>query len=86
MAKSQLAEDDYHAALSTLSVWYKSQDLTAEEHRELLNLLDPLAGRVVYSREHLVERPYRVRRNETLADIARQYDVPYATAAENQRD
>ena len=76
MAKSQLAEDDHHAALSTLSVWYKSQDLTAEEHRELLNLLDPLAGRVVYSREHLVEPPYRVRRNETLADIARQYDVP----------
>ncbi len=42
----------------------------------MLDLLDPLAGRVIYSREHLVAPPYMVRRNETLADIAQQYNVP----------
>jgi LysM repeat protein len=77
MAQSLIADGDYHAALSTLSVFYKSQDLSDEEHRELLDLLDPLAGRVIYSREHLLEPPYTVRRNETLMDIAGNYSIPF---------
>ena len=76
MAQAQIANGEYHAALSSLSVWYKSQDLTEDEQRELLDLLDPLAARVVYSREHITELPYKVRRNERLADIAAQYHVP----------
>lgn len=76
-AESLIAEGDYHAALRTLSMFYKSPDLTAQEHRELLDLLDPLAGRVVYSREHVLEDPYKVGRNETLINIAERYDVPY---------
>lgn len=76
LALSQIEDEDYGAALATLSAFFRSPDLTAEEHRELLDLLDPLAGRVVYSREHLLERPYTVRRNETLAEIAAQYQVP----------
>ncbi|MFO7901451.1 MAG: L,D-transpeptidase family protein [Planctomycetota bacterium] len=76
-AESLIAEGDYHAALRTLSMFYKSPDLTADEHRELLDLLDPLAARVVYSREHVLEDPYKVGRNETLMDIAEQYNVPY---------
>ncbi len=76
LAKAQIANSEYHAALSTLSVWYKSPDLTPDQHRELLDLLDPLAGRVVYSREHITELPYKVRRNEKLADVAAQYNVP----------
>ena len=76
-AKALIAEGDHHAALSTLSVFYKSPDLSVEEHRELLNMLDPLAGHVVYSREHLVAPPYKVRGNETLMDVARQYNVPF---------
>ena len=76
MAKGQIANGEYQAALTALSVWYKSQDLTPDQHRELLDLLDPLAGRVVYSREHLTELPYQVRRNERLADIAAHYNVP----------
>ncbi len=77
MAKAQLANGEYHAALSSLSVWYKSQELTADEQRELVDLLDPLAGRVIYSREHITELPYKVRRNERLEDIAAQYNVPW---------
>jgi lipoprotein-anchoring transpeptidase ErfK/SrfK len=76
-AQSGIAEGDYRTALGELSVFYKSQDLTADEQRQLLDLLDPLAGRVIYSREHLLEQPYTVRRNETLMDIAQQYNVPY---------
>lgn len=76
-AKSLIAEGDYHDALSALSVFYQSPDLTAEQHRELLDLLDPLAARVIYSRDHSLEDPYVVGRNETLMDIAEQYHVPY---------
>jgi LysM repeat protein len=76
LAKTSVEEEKYHEALATLSVFYKSQDLTPEEHRELMDLLDPLAGRVIYSREHLVEPAYRVRRNETLSAIAQRYNVP----------
>lgn len=76
IAQSQIEAGKYHDALATLSVFYRSPDLTPNEHRELLDLLDPLAGRVVYSREHLLEPPYIVRRNETLANIAQQYNVP----------
>ena len=53
IAKTLLDEGKYRDALATLSVFYQSPDLTPAEHRELLDLLDPLAGRVVYSREHL---------------------------------
>ncbi len=76
-ARSLIEAGKYRAALAKLSVFYKSQDLTAEQHRELLGLLDPLAGRVIYSREHLVEQPYTVGRNETLMEIAKKYNVPY---------
>jgi lipoprotein-anchoring transpeptidase ErfK/SrfK len=71
-----LDEGKYHDALATLSVFYKSQDLTPDEQRALVDLLDPLAGRVIYSREHLVEPAYVVRRNESLGEIAARYNVP----------
>jgi lipoprotein-anchoring transpeptidase ErfK/SrfK len=76
LAKALLEEGKYREALATLSVFYQSPDLTREEHEELLNLLDPLAGRVIYSREHLLAPAHTVRRNETLTDIAEQYNVP----------
>jgi lipoprotein-anchoring transpeptidase ErfK/SrfK len=77
MAKTAIEEQKYRSALEHLSVFYESQDLTAAQHQELLDLLDPLAGRVIYSREHLVDDPYVVRGNETLMDIAARLDVPW---------
>ena len=76
LAKTLLEAGKYREALATLSVFYQSPDLTRDEHRDLLDVLDPLAGRVIYSREHLVQPPYLVRRNETLTDVAQQYNVP----------
>jgi LysM repeat protein len=77
LANDLIEQGKYHDALFELSVFYQSPDLSPDEHQELLNLLDPLAGRVIYSREHLILPPYRVRRNETLMDIAAQYNVPW---------
>jgi hypothetical protein len=45
------------------------------------DLLDPLAGKVIYSREHLLEPPYYVRDGETLQQIADRYQVPAALLA-----
>jgi lipoprotein-anchoring transpeptidase ErfK/SrfK len=77
LAKTAIEEEKYHTALELLSVFYESQDLTEEEHVELLDLLDPLAARVIYSREHLVTDPYVVRGNESLMDIAARLEVPW---------
>ncbi len=77
VARSLIAQGKYHVALAKLSIFYKSPDLTAEQQRELIDLLDPLAGRVIYSRENLVVQPYKVGRSETLMEIAKKYDVPY---------
>ncbi len=76
LAQSMLESGKYREALATLSVFYQSPELTAQEQRELVDLLDPLAGRVIYSREHLLAPPHTVRRNETLSDVAQQYNVP----------
>lgn len=77
-AVAQLSRQQWAEALLTLSLFYNSSDATAEEHQRLVDLLDPLAGKVIYSKEHLLERPYQVRPGETLADIAQQSQVPPA--------
>src|SRR5690606_30456044 len=57
-------------ALLTLSAFYRSPDLDEDTHKKLNERLDQLAGTVIYSTRHLLEEPYKVRRGETLEDIA----------------
>jgi LysM repeat protein len=76
-AESHLEARRYRAALTTLSSAYGDPALTPEEHDELLRMLDPLAGKVIYSREHLLEPSYEVRSNETLMEIGERYQVPW---------
>ena len=68
-------------ALATLSIFYGTPDLTGEQRSELLGRLDPLALEVIYSKEHLLERPYRVQRGETLMEIAERFEVPWELLA-----
>jgi hypothetical protein len=60
----------------TLSLWYDNPELSPDESRLLTDLLDQIAGTVVYSREHLLERPYLVKSGDTLQRVARAYGVP----------
>lgn len=62
-------------ALLTLSAFYRSPDLDEDTHKKLNERLDQLAGTVIYSTRHLLEEPYKVRRGETLEDIAKSYNV-----------
>jgi hypothetical protein len=67
--------------LRKLSPLYARPDLSAEESRELTELLSQLAGEVIYSRKHHLEPPYVVRPGETLQAIAQQYRVPWELLA-----
>ncbi len=60
-----------------LSRWYGSRDqLDTQRQQILLDLLDRLAAKVVYSRESYLDRPHVVQPDETLEAIAERYGVP----------
>jgi LysM repeat protein len=71
-----IASERWYEALHTLSDFYSNGEFSEQERRELLDLLDQLAGKVIYSNEHLMDTPYVVRRRDTLMDIAERYNVP----------
>jgi LysM repeat protein len=72
----KLKEKHYADALSILSTVNDSPDLPPLKAREITGILDQLAARVIYSREHLLEPAYRVEANDTLDSIADRYGVP----------
>jgi hypothetical protein len=64
---------DAHLLLTSL---YQNADVPADQAREVTRLLDQLAATVIYSRQHLLEAPYRVRPGDTLDRLAEQFNVP----------
>lgn len=76
--KSQtlLNEGQLAVALDKLSMFYGSPEVAPEDHRQLVKLLDQLAGTVIYSQESLLEPAYVVRRGDTLHAIAQEHNVP----------
>jgi lipoprotein-anchoring transpeptidase ErfK/SrfK len=63
-------------ALATLSVFHNAKELTNEQRKDLLDILDALAGEVVYSREHFLEIAYVAAKGETMEQVAKRYQVP----------
>ncbi|MCR4410787.1 MAG: LysM peptidoglycan-binding domain-containing protein [Thermoguttaceae bacterium] len=80
-ARRKLDAGELAEVLLELSPLYGNPDLTPEESRQLTELLDQLAGTVIYSRQHLLEAPYVVRPGDTLEQIAAAYDVPWQLLA-----
>lgn len=78
LAKGESEFAQVHLELSRL---YGDPILTAEESRQLTELLDQLAGTVIYSRRHLLEPPYLVKPGDTLQSIAQGYNVPWQLLA-----
>jgi LysM domain len=63
-------------ALAELSAFY-DKPLPADQRMKLLEWLDLLAGKVIYSTEHHLEsRPHIVAAGETIESIARRWNVP----------
>lgn len=65
-----------------LSQWYDHPGLSEGESRQLIEMLDRLAGTVIYShKHHLLEKPYEVKPGETLEQISQQHQVPWQLLA-----
>jgi hypothetical protein len=72
-----VGDGKFRAALALLTPHYFEPALSAPDRAALVGWLDALAGKVIYSRDHLLAMPHQVRKGETLFDIARQYNVEY---------
>ena len=70
------AQQKFRKALGTLTRYYNDATLTSDQNQKLLSWLDALAGKVIYSAEHhLASQPYVVQPNESLLDIANNWNV-----------
>ncbi|HFB98705.1 MAG TPA: LysM peptidoglycan-binding domain-containing protein [Bryobacterales bacterium] len=76
-AEADIRAGKLHEALKKLSVFYRSPDLEPAEHQALLDLLDPLAARVIYAKTYHFIDPYITRRHDTLLEIAKKHRVPW---------
>ncbi len=80
-ARQDLEAGQMANALEQLSPWYNNPQLAPAEQQQLNQLLDQIAGTVVYSTQHLLEPPYEVQPGERLEDIAQRYNVPWQLLA-----
>jgi lipoprotein-anchoring transpeptidase ErfK/SrfK len=80
-ARRELDGGQFAPALRQLSSWYEDPRLSPVEKQQLNQLLDQVAGSVVYSTQHLLEAPYEVQPGERLEDIAQRYNVPWQLLA-----
>lgn len=75
-SRRSLEEGRFRETLALLSSRYEEADQTEAESAALTELLDQVAGTVIYSREHHLEPAHVVQGGETLPLIAEQYNVP----------
>lgn len=76
-AEQLVASNKLKEALKLLSTHYSNPSLPAEHREAIVGWLDPLAAKVIYSREHILELPYRTRAKETLFDVEERFNVPW---------
>lgn len=74
-AQAKIEQGQFADALFTMSLWYSNPELTSEQREMLVPLLDQLAGKVFYSRDHQFGPPHVVQPGETLAQIAARHGV-----------
>jgi hypothetical protein len=74
----QVGDNRFAEGLMNLTQLYGNPDLpmSREQTREVTKILDSMAAKVIYSREHWLERAYRVQAGDTLEIIAERYQVP----------
>jgi len=74
-AYRKLDRGEFSQVHTVLTAWYADPRLTPQEDAQLTDLLDQVAGTVVFSRQHLLEKPYIVQPGDTLQSIAERYNV-----------
>jgi lipoprotein-anchoring transpeptidase ErfK/SrfK len=76
LATEQASQGKLKEALATMSVLYNATDLSSSQRTDLVDMLDALAGEVIYSQEHYLEIPYFTAPGETMEQIAKRFEVP----------
>ncbi len=71
-----LREGHLAEGLQRLTLMYGDPQLSADQTKQLNDLLGRLAGTVVYSRQHLLLPPYEIRPGDRLDTIAAEFQVP----------
>ena len=72
-----VAKGEFRSALAELTSFYRSEKEDSGQRQKLLDWLDLLAAKVVYSSEHhLRSLPYIVQPNDKIAELARQWQIP----------
>ncbi len=80
-AQMKIAAEAWYDALLKLSTQYNDPSMNAADFAKLVDMLDPLAGKVIYSREHLIEAAYKPQPGDTIENIAARYEVPWQLLA-----
>ncbi len=75
-AHDELDQGNLAEVHEQLNLWYANPQLTLEERRQITDLLDQVAWAVLYSPQHVLERPYVVKPGDSLQRIGRAYGVP----------
>jgi LysM repeat protein len=60
---------------------YNVPELPPAQARQITQLLDQVAGTVIYSRHYPLEPPYKVQSGDRLDQIAQRYNVPWELLA-----
>lgn len=79
--RKSLNEGKLAEAHLALSMLYARPDLPEEQARQIVGLLDQLAGTVIYSRKHYLEPAYFAKPGETIEQIAQRNNVPWQLLA-----
>lgn len=74
-ADALIENQKFSDALSQLSYFYGDPRLSLEEEESLLNFLDALAAKVIYSTEHQMLDAYIVQSTDTLSSIATAHGI-----------
>jgi LysM repeat protein len=72
----KIQENKLADALLLLTPLQDNPDVPKNEASHNTEILDYLAAKVIYSREHLLERPYGVQPGDTMDSIAEHFKVP----------
>lgn len=76
-ARQKIDNGDLRSAHLALSGLYNKPGFLPEENRQLTELLDQLAGTVIYSRRHALEQPYTIKQGDSIQQIAQMCNVPW---------
>ena len=79
--EQKLNEGQLAEAQLWLSVLYNNPDLPADQANQITELLDKLAGTVIYSRQSYLEPAYTTQAGDTIGQIAQRYEVPWQLLA-----